>query len=435
MESHIPDNPETPETPNIPNHLDFSPPTKFKHGHKLIYGCILLLIIIALAGALWYVRQTNSKTKRQPVASKTVTAKSAQASHAAPTPVLTYVSTGSPQTFIVTNVQNKVLAKTNMPSGDNTFGVMAKNSQALLLTAVHDANAWDYPGTDPHYRLVNYDGSVTTLSPSVSAIITQSFAQYSNSQFLLNGDDVLLYANCNQSSNVCSLDSLNLLSGASNSYVSATGNGTVDGTKSSILLMGVNGNTVYYDYNYESKINTIVAYSLQSRHILKSFPTQSDSLNAPTISNDYSKAVYTDANDDGTRYIMNLTNGDITTYKSSVSLDTYDYLWSPNDDYIAFTAPIAGGSGVPGQTPPPATIDYIDVATGQTKTITTLGNSSYNEATLYAWTSSSDLYYSNSQTTQADDFPAPTSYNEIEVPPGTILPNPAPNGYTFLYSP
>ena len=387
---------------------------------------LILVVIICMIGFVgWRIWQTNQhqiiKINNQNTTSQ-------------PSPLLTYVSIASPQTFIATNAQNKVLAKVNIEKADNTFYTFAKNSQALLLGETYNATEYSYPGTNQIYVLVNYNGSATILSSAVATIITNMITEYSGSQLLLNGNNTLFYVDCNQTTQNCDLDNLNLLSGEITTYLTEPGTQTDGGTQAPFDLMGIKNNVLFYDYSSNGTLanQAIVSYSLLTHTILKTDSLQVMPLNPPKLSNDSSEAIYTDSNNDGTRYIINIANGKETVLNSNIPSDNEDYLWSPDNQYIAFSSPYPGTSSANQQ----ESINYIDVTTGQAKTIKTFGDSTYNEVELYVWTSNSRLYYSVTQTNSANDFTSnPDAYNLISIPSGNVSPNPAPNGYVIFGSP
>jgi hypothetical protein len=428
------DSPKPPEPTNVHQKLEPIEHTKLKiHAHKFIYGYIFLLIIAIIAGIGLRVWQTHHNSAIKPSSSQTLPSKVNQNILNQPSLIMTYASSTN---FIVVNANNKVLTKVNINKSDNAFYVYAKNPQVLLLGETYNANEWSWPGTNQNFILVNFNGSSITLSPSVSDVITRIIGEYNGSQFLLNDSNILIYVDCSQTTQECSLDSINLTTGIIKSYITVPGGQTDGGlqTQSSINLMGIKDNVIYYYYAGESSSasQVVISYNLQSRNVLQTLPLQVPPLNPPIISSDDSEAIYTDQNNDGTRYIMNLSNGKTIVIKSNITSDNGDYLWSPNDQYVAFTAPF------PGQTSatPPYSIDYIDLSTEQTMDLKNFGDPRYNGATLYIWTSDSDIYYSESQTASANDFSGtPDAYNEISIPAGNLSPNPAPDGYNFCGPP
>ena len=408
-------------------------PVKKKGTRQLAILSAALVLLIIISCVCFYLYNhlekknviTVIKPKITSVSSKSETVTSTQQ----PAYLYTYIKSTNPKTFIVTNSANKVLATVNLAQPDNQAYVYAKGSQSLLLGATEDITSVDFPGSNANYYLVNYTGSVTSISPAVASVITSNINTFSNSQYLLDNSNDLIYVQCDQSSQQCTMYSLNLLTGASKSYVTQTGDHTVDGTKTSIYLIGFDKGIVYYgsaDSNSPSTSYSIVAYNLSTRKAVHAFAMPAAPPNTPVISSDLSQAIFSNQYENGTRYIVNLSSGKVSTYTSDIS-DNADYLWSPNDQYVAFTSPL---KGVESSTPAES-IDYMNLSAGQLSNIKSFGDPRYSEAQLLTWTSNNNLYYSLSQTTSANDFTNSPSFSEVSIPTGGILPDPAPSGYIF----
>jgi len=414
---------------NFPSgHLntESGPSEHVKHGH-LVFFYLLALLLALVCGAGGYIYQHNHKSSVKTTSSIT-SQKSATKVQAISQPILTYISNTTPSSFIVVNSENKIIAKTTI-SASGTPTIYAEGTQALLLGETNPPSLAS-PNASAKYVLINYNGVETTISPSISSILSDVIAEYNGSQLLLNGSNELIYTDCSSSTNNCSLKSLNLLTGKSVTSLTEPSTKTDSGVQSSIGLMYVKNNIVTYEYNDQnSGLDTIQTYNLSLGKLISSFPTVVPTLNAPVASSDGLMAIYTDQNNDGVRYVLNLSTGKTITFNSSIPSDNQNYLWSPNDQDVAFTAPYPGQS----QSSQAETIDLINVSTGQTVTINTFGNPQFNEVSLYAWSSNEDVYYAVSQTTTADGFTGiPSQIDEINVSNNTILGNPAPSGYTFL---
>jgi hypothetical protein len=243
----------------------------FSHIEIFIF-LAFIIIICAVGWRIWRAHHSNSTSSQSSVT------------------YLTYKTKDVPATFYVGD-NGKVIAKVNAPSLDNYLYVYTRDSLALILQETHQDSLYA-PATNQNYVLVNFNGTAKTLSSSISAILTSAFS--GGSSAILDGTNEVIYSTCNNTSQNCNLNSVNLTTGATTMYLTEPGIVDVIGMGDPFTLLGESNNIIYYALaNNNSNAQQLNEYSILTNKVIHSFALGSQN-STPAISNDYTDAIYND---------------------------------------------------------------------------------------------------------------------------------------------
>lgn len=446
-EEKNPEQPVAPETSTLeaerPNNKP-EPDTSvhIKHAHKLVYWYIVLLIIAGLAGLGTYLYHRHhtkpvaiQKSQSHPTSTPSSKGAPAVGQPASPTypdsySYLTYRSNGSPSTFYIYTFSGKVVAQVAVPSADKFSYIYARNNQGLVLENAQQDIALT-KNTNSNYVLVGFNGSAKTLPTAIFPILSAS-----RRNAVLSGTNQIVYSDCNSTSETCTLSGVNLTSGTVTTYLTSKGISTCCSVVSPYDVLGASNGIVYYSYDTGKSNSQLIVYNTNTRKVVRTYNLETVLGSAPNLSADFKYAVYPTEQNNYTDYVLNLTNGGVTTF-STVTLGGLDvgyqnFLWSPNDEYVEFSSPAPGARTA---STPPMTINTYNIQTGKINTLKNLGASRYNEADVITWLSNSELYYGAVSTTAANDFGPPyykITYLVLNMQSGMISNKPISSGYTLV---
>ena len=347
---------------------------------------VLILIFLGLA-SLYYLKHKAPTVKKVHVTT----------SLGVYSPLLTYVSTASPKTFMVTNANQKPIVTIKLSPGEESFGVMAKNNKDVLV-GESSSTLNSGPSLSNLFYLISSSGTVTKLSP-VDATVLNSI-KVTGAYFGPNND--LLYVSCSSTS--CSLNDLNLITPSVKTLLNNPYNPTGSPSVSSLALLGV-VNSMAYLQNIQTLPGNIEEVSLNPASAMnaRSLPMMTTSLNAPVLSPDGSRVIYSDQANDGHEYVMNLSSGQTSVIVTGLSPDSEDFSWSPDSLTVAYTVNNQGFSTNSSVASIAKLVD-LNVVSAKAVLLKSFGSSSYNEIVLHGWGSVNQLYYSVAVTQTANNF-------------------------------
>jgi hypothetical protein len=397
-----------------------------KSHKKTIIAIVLVIVIILAGGGVFALYHSKHDTKTPVAKTSTVTSTKPSVVTRTASVLLTYVNENKSKDLIVSDSQQKILATLTLPTGKNTFSVLANNGKSVL---VEEAYITGGPDANSVYYLVSSNGQSIQLPQSVAAVL---HTITTGGAFLGNGNDYL-YVSCNTTS--CKLSDLNLATAAISTLYSQP-QSKPSTFFNSVTLEAVSPQNIAY--MTVDTANDGIASSLVKLDIATSKVTQSFSLPTDTgvggavgtISPDYSKLVY--VNNDYYPVIVNLNTGTVVTVKTK---DLTPFAWSPDSTKLAAvntSGAVATASGQPLPVQPLA-LSYIDTVKGQAVSLKSFGARSANNVTIDGWSSASKLNYTYSQTSTPNDFSgSPLNDFAINVSTSTVTANPTPTGYRLV---
>jgi len=425
-QSTIPNNIQPPATnPTTP-----TPPTNFYK--KAFITLIVVLVILVVGGGAFALYHHYHKAK--PVAYSSLSTSSKTTKPLASTTtamsnngIITYVSDDNTN-LIVTNDNQKVLAKITNPSGDKGFNVLSNNGQDVLIVALTSS------GTNEPEYLVNYKGTVTNLPTTVSSPNVTGTSE--GPQLLGYNNDYIENSCTNDSLGntlTCYIDNVNLTTGAVN-VVTSFSNSTANPSENPpSAILGVSPNNTLYVL-YDSSSNTtganpvIKEINLSSKQITNTVNVPGGATNGAwmyyALSNnfDYYANVGARANQ---IQITNLNTGTTSTVNtqcsSGVDSTTSNLFWSPDNSKIAYDCYGTDGSFVA----------YDNLTSNNVTQLKNISTSNLGENfNVEGWSSNNivNFYYTSSYNATPNSW----DFYSADTTSGAINLNPTPTGYWLV---
>jgi hypothetical protein len=345
--------PNSPEQFNQPTISPTTPAPNPKKSKTKPLLLLILVIVLVAAISFLYVHEKNKNSVK--VIKVTTSSSSSAATSALPNVLLTYISNDN-SNLIVTNTQQKVIAKIPMPAGKKYFNVLANNGTEVLVQAISDNSTTD---SLPINYLVNASGTITKLpSTLLSGVAPASYAGKSAGSVYLGPSNNVVGVNCqNTTANTtqtCNLESININSGSESTLDTATNPSGGAGAQQPLVLLGVSSNNVAYYYHATSgtsgSVTTVFKEAdITTQKIVKTITPQYDGLaNAFTVlSPDSSRVAYDDGNNID---ILNTTTQQNTQAAQPSqcvgdNADSTQLSWSYDSSKIGFTCSVSGYVG------------------------------------------------------------------------------------------
>lgn len=402
-----------------------TPPTQSHK--KALVALVVVLVVVLIGGGAFALYHHNHKAKlvMSSSTSKTTskTQSPASSTNSTNNGLLTYVSTND-SNLIVTNNNQKVLAKITNPSGNTEFNVLSNNGQAALIRAETSS------GNNETEYLVNNKGNVTKLPTSVSKPNVTGTSGYN--QFLGYNNDYI-ESSCTGEILTCNVNNVNLTTGAVTVVTSLTNSTPTEDPPLSIL--GVSPSNVAYILSDGGNAGGTEKASLEevniaSKKIVKTMslpdllsPTNDQPYQA--IANNFSNLAYVGTAKNNSQIdITNLDSGTtsiINDQCSGLGAMVNGIYWSPDNSKIAYDC----------DEPNTTFVAYIDVANGNVTKLKNMSisspKSSLNDE---GWSSNNTVnyYYSPSRSF----VPSSWTYYSVNTTSGKVTTNPTPKGYWLM---
>lgn len=403
-----------------------------KSHKKAIVALVVVLVVLLVGGGAFALYRHNHKAK--PVASSsTVKTSSTTKSPATSTAstnngLLTYVSTDN-SNLIVTDNNQKVLAKITNPAGNNGFDVLSNNGQNVLIAAGTSSG-----NNEPEY-LVNYKGTVTKLPASVSSPSVTGTS--SGQQFLGYSNDYVENSCTNDSQGdtlTCYIDNVNLSTG-SVSVVTSFSNSTSNPSENPpTAILGVSPQNIVYVL-YDSSSDTtgtnpvIKEINLNNQQTINTVKIPGGATNGAWIyyalSSNFDYYANVAGVHDNQIQITNLNTGSTSTVNdqcsSGIDSTASNLYWSPDNSKIAYDCYSTDGSFAA----------YIDATSDGVTQLKSMSTSNLGENfNVEGWSSNRTInyYYASGNATT----PSSWEFYSSDTTSGTVNSSPTPTGYWFV---
>lgn len=384
-----------PPMPNSQGNFNLSPAPK-RRSKKPLAVLVILLVLLAAGGAAYALLHKKSTT----TSPQTQTSQNSQ-QQATDSSLYAYIAPKS-QKLLVTDSQQKTLATLKLPSGKDSFAVLANSGQTALIGAESDANG---PDANADLYIISSEGKTTQLPATFSSALNTAMGNAGQFAGHLDANNNYLYTSCSSDSSM--LNSINVTTGTSTViYTASPCTRAVYDEVDPPVLLGVSPDGIAYLVIYandQDTVGTLTLVDTKTQKVVSSFPMADESTSILTISPDYKHLIYTPtANQSSGIDVMDTTTGKTTTITSSNGNATAGapYVWSPDSTKAAFVS-----GDTTGTTDKQQQVMYLTVATGKITALDGYGSPKLNNLTLDGWASNTQLsYLLTKSTTPTNDF-------------------------------